>query len=361
MSIYNKISGNFQDISEIKPIPYGTTGCVTCYNHITKKEDIFANMENSLIELLGDKKVLDKVLESKGIDSEKSSMEDKYKAYGHLSKFIIDTTKKSSEKCLKGQTISQIKDDYDKSYEKAFGTKNDIIARVDKYNASQKAGAACVKFVTGVVLNALGPSSVLASFAYGAATSVAVDIADAATNKIDGDFNLKATTINAGLNGICGAVNQSVVNKYSSGVTTKILESAAGKSTSKVIGSTLNDFLVREIISKEGVKLPAYAIEGITKSVVQTIADIKTSKNNLGLSEKDLENSMIVLSKAMIYLADAKNNGALNKKTPKEILSLLNEHLSLSIKDDISFKNWLNKNSSTLQKMLNQVIKTELY
>ena len=361
LKIYNKLSGNLEDMSEYRAIPYGTTGCAPYYTHVTKKEEIFDNMEKSLVELLGDKKVLDKVLSSKGLDSEKASKEDKYRVYGHLSKFILESTKSSAQKTLKGQTLSQIKEDYDKAYETAFGTKNDIIARVDKYNASQKAGTACVKFVTGVVLNALGPSSVLASLAYSAATSVAVDIADAATNKIEGDFNLKATAINAGLNGISGAINQSIVNKYAGGVASKILESTTGKTTSKIVGSTLNNFVIKEIVSKEGVKLPAYAVEGIAKSVVQSMANIKTSKNDVYLSEKDMENSMLVVSEAMVYLAEAKNSGKLNKNTSqKEMVALLNEHISASMKDNQSFNNWLKKNNSAFQQMLIQLVKTEL-
>lgn len=361
LKIYNKLDGDLQDISETRAIPYGTTGYISSYTHVTSKDDIFQNMENSLVEILGDKKILDKVLSSKGLDSEKATKEDKYKVYGHLSKFILESTKTSAEKCLKGQSLAQIKEDYDKTYEKAFGTKNDIIARVDKYNASQKAGAACVKFVTGVVLNAIGPSSVLASLAYSAATSVAVDIADAATNKIDGDFNLKATAINAGLNGISGAVNQSIVNKYAGGVASKILESTTGKTASNVVGSTLNDFVINEIISKEGVKIPAYAVEGVLKSVVQNMTNIKPSNNDAVISQKDLENSMVVLSKAMVYMTEAKNNGKLNKNmSQKEIVALLNKHIVSTMKDNQNLCNWINKNNSALQQMLVQLVKSEL-
>ena len=362
LKIYNQLSGKLQDFSEIRAIPYGTTGYNSCYTNVTSKDDVFEKMENSLIEILGDKKILDKVLSSRGLDSEKSTKEDKYKAYGQLSNYILETTKSSANKCLKGQTLSQIKEDYDKSYEKAFGTKNDIIARVDKYNTSQKIGAACIKFVTGVVLNALGPNTVLASLAYSAATSVAMDVADSATNKIDGDFNLKATAINAGLNGISGAINQSIVNKYAGKVSAKILKSTAGQTASKVVGSTLNDFVVKEIISKEGVKLPAYAIEGITKSVVQTMANIKTSNNDNYMSENDLENSMAVVSEAIVYLTEAKNSGKLNNHmTQKEMVNLLNEHITASLKDNQNFCNWLKKNNSTFQQMLNQLVKTEVY
>ena len=359
LKTYKKLSGNLKDLNETRVNPYAATGCIPYYNHTTTKDEIFENMENSLVEILGDKKVLDKVLSSSGLDSENASKEDKYKVYGFLSEFIVNTSKASAEKCMKGKTLSEIKEDYDKSYEKAFGTKNDIISRVDKYNASQKAGAACVKFVTGVVLNALGPSSVLASFAYSAATSVAMDVADATTNNIDRDFNIKATAINAGLNGVCGAVNQSVVNKYSSEVTSKILSSIGIKSTSKNIGTALTGFVVREIISKEGVKLPAYAVEAVTKSVVQSMAGIKTSEDGSTINQKDLENAIYVVSEAMVYLTAAKNSGKLQNKTQNEIISLLKEHITTSMKDNQTFNTWLNKNEKHFEQTLNQLVNNE--
>jgi len=361
IEFYNKNAGKLQDVSEIKPIPYATTGSIPYYNHVTTKDEIFERMENSLVEVLGDKKVLDKVLTSGGLDSEKASKEDKYAVYGYLSEYIVKTSKTTAEKCLKGQTISQIKEAYDKSYEKAFGTKNDIIARVDKYNASQKAGAACIKFVTGVVLNALGPSSVLASFGYSAATSVAMDIADATTNSIEGDFDLKATAVNAGLNGVCGAVNQSVVNKYAGGITSKILSAIGLNSTSKNVGSMLADFAIREIVSKEGVKLPAYAVEAVAKSVVQNMAGIKTDEEGSTLSQKDLESAMTVVSEAMLYLRAAKDSKKIKPNaTQKEMFSLADEHIRLSMKNNSNFNNWLTKNQSKYEELLNHLVANEL-
>lgn len=360
IQLFNKNSGKLQDISEIKPIPYATSGSIPYYNSITTKETIFKNMENSLIEVLGDKKVLDKVLSSKGLDCEKSSKEDLYRAYGYISNFIIETTKETAKRSLKGQTLSQIKEDSDKAYEKAYGTKNDIIARVDKYNASQKAGAACVKFIANVVLNTLGPSSVLKNVAYSVATSVAMDVADATSNDIDGDFSIKSAAINACLSGINGGVNQSIVNKYAGSVASKILSSIGIKSTSNV-GSTLASFVVKEIVSKEGVKLPAYAIEAVSKSVIQTMAGIKAPEDKSGLSEKELENSMVVISEAMTFLAAAKDNGKLDKNiTQKEMVSLLKDHITKSMKNDTEFNKWLNKNKSTFEQLLNQLVTTEL-
>ncbi len=354
---FNKLSGKLGDLNENKTNPYAVTGSVPYYNHYTSKEEIFENMENSLVEVLGDKKVLDKVLSANGLDPEKASKEDKYKVYGYLSNVIVETSKNSAQKSLKGQSLSQIKEDCDKSYEKAFGTKNDIIARVDKYNASQKAGAACVKFVTNVVLNTLGPGAVWASCVYSAGKSVAMDIADAKTKKVDNDIDYKLVGVNAVLSGISGIVNRIIVNEYAGGVASKIL---GGKTTSNSIGSALKNFVVKEIISKEGVKLPAYAVEELTDSVVKTMTGLKKSDNGIGLTQEELVSSMSVVSEAMTYLAVAKNSGKLENMSQNEMVSLLNDHITASMKDDKEFNSWLNKNKSTFNQLLNQLVKNEL-
>lgn len=294
IEIYNKLSGDLKDLNEYKTNNFVASGTMPYYNHLTTKDEIFENMENSLASVLGDKKILDDILSASGLKD--SSKEDKYKVYGHLANVILESSKTSAKNSLKGETLEQIKTDYDKSYAKAFGTNNDIVARVDKYNASQKVGAACVRFVTGVVLNTLGPSSVLANCVYSVATSVAMDIADAKTKKVDRDINLKTLAINAGLNGACGAINQSIVNKYSGSVASKIL---ANESYSKNMSSVLTDFVVKEIVSKEGVKLPAYAVEGIVKYVIQSMAGVQPTEETTGLSQKELDKLMPIISETI--------------------------------------------------------------
>ena len=277
LEIFNKNSGKLKDYNETKINTFAQTGSVPTYNHHSSKDEIFSNMEKSLVEIFGDKKVLDTLLFANGVDSEKDSKETKYEMYGKLSNFILESSKNSAQKSLKNQTLSQIKEDCDKSYQKAFGTKNDIIERVDKYNSSQKIGGACINFVANVVLNTLGPGSVLASCAYSAGKSVAMDIVNTKTKKIDRDLDIKSITINAGLSGVNGIINRIIVNEYASSVATKIL---AGKTSSDNLGSKFVDFVVKEIISKEGVKLPAYTVEEITSAVVKKLTGIKKAQSN---------------------------------------------------------------------------------
>ena len=52
----------------------------------------------------------------------------------------------------------------------------------------------------------------------------------------------------------------------------------AGKTSSDNLGSKFVDFVVKEIISKEGVKLPAYTVEEITSAVVKKLTGIKKAE-----------------------------------------------------------------------------------
>ena len=88
---------------------------------------------------------------------------------------------------------------------------------------------------------------------------------------------------------------------------------------------------------------------------------IKTSEKSSGLTEKELENSIAVVSEAMIFLAAAKDNGKLDKNvTQKEMVALLNDHILSSMKNNTEFNNWLNKNKSAFEQLLNQLVTTEL-
>lgn len=357
VEIYNKNSGKLQDLIEKRINPYAQTGSIPIYNHTTTKDQIFDNMENSLVEILGDKKVLDVILSANGLDSEKASKEDKYKMYGYLSNFIVETSKASAKKSLKGQTLEQIQEDYNKSYEKAYGTKNDIIKRVDKYNASQKTGAACVKFVANVILNTLGPGSILGSCVYSAGKSIAFDIADSKTKDIDRDLDWKSIGVSAGLSGVSGIVNRIIVMKYAGDVAAKIL---GGKTSPDNFGSKLVKFVVDEIISKEGVKLPAYGVEEVVKAVVNKVAGTNISKEGTGLSQQELANSITVISEGMTYLALAKNNNKLKNYSQKEMVSLLSDHITKAMKNNAEFNTWLNKNKPAFDQLLGQLVQSEL-
>ena len=198
---YNKLSGKLSDITERKYLPTVMTGSVLYYDQVTSKKDILENMENSLADVLGDKKVLKSVLLAGGMDIEKANDGEKYKAYGFIANFLVESSKETAKECAKGQTLEQIKADYDKAYEKAYGTKNNIQKRVDKYCRSQEIGAAAVRGVTrsalAILTTLMNPPTGIAKVAINSAMTfgikVAVDGSDKLTNDIDDsiDFNSK--------------------------------------------------------------------------------------------------------------------------------------------------------------------------
>ena len=304
LEIFNKNSGMLKDLKETRINTFAQSGSVPTYNHTTAKDKIFNDMEKSLVEVLGDKKVLDTILSVNGLNSEKASKEDKYKMYGDLSNYIVEASKTSAKKNLKGKSLDQLKEASDKSYEKAFGTKNDIIKRVDKYNSSQKVGSACVEFVSNVILNTLGPGSVLASCFYSAGKSIAFDVARVKSKDEDRDLDLKAIAVNAGLSGVSGIVNRIIVNTYAGPVASKIL---GGENQSDSFGAKLVEFVVKEIVSKEGVKLPAYAVEEVVNAVVKNLAGVQ-AKKGIELSQKELKEAVSVLTESLTNLAIVKNN-----------------------------------------------------
>ena len=178
------------------------TGMIPTYSVVVSKDTVFEEMENSLVEILGDKKVLDTVLITGGLDANNASKEDKYRAYGFFANFLLETSKETAKNCTKGKSLKDLKEDYDKSYEKAYGTKNDIQKRVDKYCKSQEIGAAVVRGVTRSALTALttlmNPPTGIGKIAFDSAMTfgikVVVDGSDKLTNNIDNsvDFNAEA-------------------------------------------------------------------------------------------------------------------------------------------------------------------------
>lgn len=202
MNTYKKLSGNLKDVSEQKISYMAPTGSCPVYTQITTKDEIFENMEKSLIDVFGSKDVLNSVLKAGNIDTEKTSKEDKYKAYGFVADFLINTSKETAKECTKGQSLEQIKTDYDAAYEKAYGTKNNIQERVDKYCRSQEIGAAAVRGVTrsalAIAATLVNPPTGITKIALNSAMTfgikVAVDGSDKLTNDVNTsvDFNSKA-------------------------------------------------------------------------------------------------------------------------------------------------------------------------
>jgi len=193
---YKENKGKLQDKKSIKVLPYAMTGAVPYYYETKTKESTLKDLENSLVSVLGSKEILNDTLKSSGLNTDKMSDDEKYSTYGIIAEFLVETTQETAKKCAKGKTIKELKEDYDNAYKKAYGTKNDIQARVDKYNRSQEIGAAAVRGVTRSAISAVvllaAPEAGLAKIAAKAATvmgvKVLVDGSDKLSNNVDDDL-----------------------------------------------------------------------------------------------------------------------------------------------------------------------------
>ena len=200
MEIYRENNGELKDKIERVPNYFANVGSVPYFDKTTKKEDILKNMETDLVSIVGSKETLNSTLKASGMDTEKMSDQEKYNAYGLMTKFLIETTKQTSINLSHGKNIKELKKEYDDAYVKAYGTKNHIQERVDKYNRSQIIGAAAVRGATRAATSALvmlaAPEAGFAKLVAKSATTmgikILVDSSDKATAKSDDIFDSKA-------------------------------------------------------------------------------------------------------------------------------------------------------------------------
>ena len=200
ITIYDENKGELKDIVKKVPNYFANTGSVPYFDKTTKKEDILKNMEDDLVSIVGSKETLESTLKASGMDTEKMSDQERYNAYGLMTKFLIETTKQTSMNLSKSKNIKELKKEYDDAYVKAYGTKNHIQERVDKYNRSQIIGAAAVRGATRSALGALvmltapeaGFAKLVAKSAATMGIKILVDSSDKATAKSDDIFDSKA-------------------------------------------------------------------------------------------------------------------------------------------------------------------------
>ena len=179
------------------------------------------------------------------------SDEEKYSTYGVVAEFLVETTEETAKNCAKGKTLKELKEEYDSAYKKAYGTKNDIQARVDKYNRSQEIGAAAVRGVTRSAVSAVvllaAPEAGLAKIAAKAATvmgvKVLVDGSDKLTNKVDDDLTkdkFKKLVRSASISG-AEKLASSLIGTFVPGFDTgyEVLDEVLSQTKSTVIDTTL--------------------------------------------------------------------------------------------------------------------------
>ncbi len=190
-----------------------------------------------------------------GSDNRASKVEADLQAYDNQIKALQQASKKGAIefntkfKELYGVNYNPEKiAEYEKNptpenYRKAYGTKNDIHKRVMDYNQSQKDGAAAVKTTVVVAASAVaavatGGASLAVTAGVAAASTaasrIAVEVSDLATNNIDGDVNSENLT---------NIAEQAAVEGVIAGVTAgtmKGIGGAIGQSSSKAVSAEQN-------------------------------------------------------------------------------------------------------------------------
>ena len=188
LSIAEDNKGILKDHVVREFLPYATTGSIPFVYKTTAKETVYKQMETAITDAVGGKEVLANMLESQNLKSE-ASQEEKYHAYYNIAKFLTKTSKMTAEKCSKGKSQKELKEDYDKAYKEAFGESNDIQKRVDNYNRSQKIGAGMLKSgvknpVKLALLGLLGLTNPWATIPVGVALSYGFNMLEKATDSV---------------------------------------------------------------------------------------------------------------------------------------------------------------------------------
>lgn len=203
LDVYNKADGELKNHQDTSFNPYAPTGSIPLVTTNISKETVFENLENALIDTLGSKEILNNSLKSSGVDVDNATMEGKYKCYGIIANYLVETSKETANKYCDGKSLEDLRTEYDKAYKLAFGDKNDIQARVDKYNRSQEIGAAAVRGATRsaamILTSMVAPEATFAKILYNSATTfgikVVVDGSDKLTNQIDNSVDMNAKAI----------------------------------------------------------------------------------------------------------------------------------------------------------------------
>lgn len=187
---YNENFGLYKDHVEVL---HGPTGTI---EKKVPKELLLKNIRCKVEEMVGGQKGVNQIAKQSNIDLTKLNDAEKYKFYGKVAQQLVDSSKNAEKKALNGKSFEYYERQYDASYVRAFGNKNNIQKRVAKYNTSQEIGTAAVKsgaqavVVVGstvAIVASGGTASPLVVAGITAASSAAIDITDKATNGIKGD------------------------------------------------------------------------------------------------------------------------------------------------------------------------------
>ncbi|MGN0015326.1 MAG: hypothetical protein ACI37T_07920 [Candidatus Gastranaerophilaceae bacterium] len=163
--------------------------------NIDKKLDEFGK---ALISVTGDKNIL-KELNKKNKDFGKSEREQRISTYTELARELISRDKKALEDLKEGKSSIELKKEFNESYKKAFGSKNNVNRKVMEYSVLQKARAYFFKLYSlryglKAVALATGPLSIPAKAMIRSSMKFGMDTANVVTKKEDNKLTKNTVT-----------------------------------------------------------------------------------------------------------------------------------------------------------------------
>ena len=280
---FNENFGMYKDHIEVLHAPTGTI------EKKVPKELLLKNIKSKVEEMVGEKGVA-QIAKQSNIDMSKLSDADKYSFYGKIAQQLVESSKNAEKKALNGKSFEYYERQYDASYARAFGTKNNIQKRVAKYNTSQEIGTAAVKSGTQAVVVVGSTVAIVASggsatplvvAGISGATSVAIDVTDKATNGIKGDVKksmpgiIKSGLIDATFNYAGGNVAKSITTVVKP--TTKV-GTVAVKAAANGIGAA-TEGTVKDAVTGglNNLSLKTFAVRAL---IASTLGNIKMVTNN---------------------------------------------------------------------------------
>lgn len=363
LETYNKADGKLKDYKENVYNYFAPTGTIPCISTVKSKEEVFKNLENALIDTLGSKEVLEDALKTNGIDVNTATMEGKYQCYGIIANYLVETSKETAQKCSGGKSLEELRKEYDDAYELAYGNKNNIQKRVDKYNRSQEIGSAAVRGATRsavmILTSMVAPEATLAKILYNSATTfgikVAVDGSDKLTNHIDNSVDMNSKAIKK-------LIRSSAISAADKFVSSGLKAIVPAISTT----SDVLDFILdqgKEVIIDTTIGLTSERLKQgkwLTNQIVPRMI-ISTVFRNLG-ADSELTKQLLKITKGSI-------NQVMKKETRdyeavKHFINgtkvALNEGF---LKDDGTYgelKNLADKDPEKYEKLMVEVLKTYL-
>lgn len=303
----------------------------SCGKHVNidKKLDSY---KKELEKMVGGKENLRRLEYSQRRDFIILSKEEQIAVLNDISDTLIYTTKATADKLKDGKSDKEIQKEYDEAYKKAFGEKNNIQKRVDKYVQSQQIRSVALKDF--IVAGAIGatialtqtPAPIMTGAAVTTAGYIGLDLSDLATNNIDNKEDLNEASVKdvvkcaaiCGLEYIVGSKMYDIIPEPQ--VKNKVLKSALN--TVRTLGIEIPVAFVSEY-AQTG-KWATYQMnpKDFLKIALSTFAIEELTR--MGISSHVGQKAPVTLDDAVVEKVTARANRELQKQFEKNPSNFLN-------------------------------------